>query len=131
MFLGAMTCNAQMRAFVSPITRIMAYNSSNQTVIANAVELDSLAILWDIGRSTFYVRELDKSYKWDSCKATSIGDLSATRFYCDNGISFVYAQKVIRGKIEKIHLILEEAFEDGHVLTISGEWEEIAVDSGD
>lgn len=43
--LGVITCNAQIRAFVSPITRTTAYNWENKTVIANDVKQDSLAIL--------------------------------------------------------------------------------------
>lgn len=79
--LGVITCNAQIRAFVSPITRTTAYNWQNKTVIANDVKQDSLAILWDVDNKIFYVRELEQSFKWYACEATSINDLSATRFF--------------------------------------------------
>ena len=60
--LGVITCNAQIRAFVSPITRTTAYNWQNKTVIANDVKQDSLAILWDVDNKIFYVRELEQSF---------------------------------------------------------------------
>ena len=109
---GAVTCNAQIRAFVSPITRTTAYNWQNKTVIANDVKQDS-----------------EQSFKWYACEATSINDLSATRFFCDDWVSFVYTREVAGGRVKRIHLIIEKAFEDGHSLLISGEWEEIVVDS--
>ena len=127
--LGVMTCNAQIRAFVSPITRTTAYNWENKTVIANDVKQDSLAILWDVDNKIFYVRELEQSFKWYACEATSINDLSATRFFCDDWVSFVYTREVAGGRVKRIHLIIEKAFEDGHSLLISGEWEEIVVDN--
>ncbi len=77
----------------------------------------------------FYVRELEQSFKWYACEATSINDLSATRFFCDDWVSFVYTREVAGGRVKRIHLIIEKAFEDGHSLLISGEWEEIVVDS--
>ena len=127
--LGVMACNAQIRAFVSPITRTIAYNWQNKTVIANDVKQDSLAILWDVDNKIFYVRELEQSFKWYACEATSINDLSATRFFCDDWVSFVYTREVAGGRVKRIHLIIEKAFEDGHSLLISGEWEEIVVDN--
>ena len=127
--LGVITCNAQIRAFVSPITRTTAYIWENKTVIANDVKQDSLAILWDVDNKIFYVRELEQSFKWYACEATSINDLSATRFFCDDWVSFVYTREVAGGRVKRIHLIIEKAFEDGHSLLISGEWEEIVVDN--
>ena len=46
------------------------------------------------------------------------------------GVSFVYTREVVGGRVKRIHLIMEKAFEDGHALWISGEWEEIVVDNG-
>lgn len=45
------------------------------------------------------------------------------------GVSFVYTREVAGGRVKRIHLIIEKAFEDGHSLLISREWEEIVVDN--
>lgn len=50
-------------------------------------------------------------------------------FFCDDWVSFVYTREVAGGRVKRIHLIIEKAFEDGHSLLISGEWEEIVVDN--